>query len=733
MRGCWLLAALFGAAATAETFLVAAGVEKYDDPRIAPLMFAVADAKAVAATFRAAGVPSRNVVVLTSDQPDPARRPSRIALLSAFESVRDRARAGDRLVFFFAGHGVEEADGQYLLTVDCRRSLLRDTALPTRLIDGALEGLQAAEVLFLIDACRNDPMSGRGDADARLTDGLARGLRPMAVAPPTAGPPRAEAVLLACDVGERAWEDPERGHGAFTAFLIQGLGGAARAADGQVHLAELARYVRDSVSEWARRQGRQQTPRLTGPAELDMVLLTPPDEPLISISFANLPLAEALVQLSEQFGVQVALEPGVDGTLPVTGRLENQPFSAALKVLLTAYGLSVRRDGPVYVITPGQVPPAAPAAREALTDFPIGLWLYVPSGPATDAELERFWEQVLADVPGLGFDTVVNTGTDRASEVLMSLCERLGLAVVPRPTGLRDYLSGGPGPGHEDPAKLVSEAAAVLNRHPNVLAWIAVDDPMPPAWLDRWRQIGPAMAQALPHLPGGLACYDNAAALLQFHAVTPVPIYQSFVYRQNLPVAEQVIPSRWPDLARVRPAAPDHRCWPWVQAFEGMNCGARPSLAVVRASCLVGLAAGARGYFFGIWCKPLEWVNGLCDSEFRALPYARELGLFLPRLKYLGSMLAPYGFVEGGATVAGPVAAGLYQGPDGRRLLMLASTDVVATVTATVSLTPGLAAPTTRLRDVESGELLAGRRQGGAHAFEVPLAAADGRLFEVLR
>jgi len=345
--------------AQAGTYVIAAGVEQYDDPQISALSYAVADAKSVAAAFRASGASPRDVTVLTSDSANAARRPSRINLLRAFGAVKSQAKTDDKLIFFFAGHGVERGDEHYLLGVDTQRDLLEETALSMTVVSKALEGLPCGEVLFLIDACRNDPAAGRGAVDATLSDGLARGLRPHLTDAATR--PRLVATLLACDAGQRAWEAPESGHGAFSLFLAKGLGGQAAAANGEVSLSGLAAYVEREVSGWAERSKHAQRPRLINPDGGDMVILKAPPEPVVSVAFKNDTLAQVIDLLAEQFSAQIVLGPGADPGLTVTGRLDNQPLGTVLKVLVAAHRLSVRRDGKIYII---EAPGAAPLVTE---------------------------------------------------------------------------------------------------------------------------------------------------------------------------------------------------------------------------------------------------------------------------------------------------------------------------------------------------------------------------------
>ena len=262
----------------AETYLVCAGVETYDDPDISALKYAVADVTAVADKFRSAGVPDDHITVLTTQSQERLKRPTKFAVLHALQAYREQAVGDDRLIFFFAGHGMEQDGRPYLLTSDSFREELQGTALPMSTVNSVLQGFQAKNVLFIIDACRNDPQAGRSDTDAQLDDGLARGLRPKLTAPDD-GKPVTAALLLACDVGQRAWEMPDAGHGAFTNYLLKGLDGAAADDQGQVSLVSLAQYVQREVASWAERAKRQQTPRFDNPGGGDFALLAVADPP----------------------------------------------------------------------------------------------------------------------------------------------------------------------------------------------------------------------------------------------------------------------------------------------------------------------------------------------------------------------------------------------------------------------------------------------------------------------
>ncbi len=375
-----LLAAL--SCAQADTYLVAVGIEQYDDPGITAVPYAERDAAGIVETFRQAGVPAERIVRLTSAATEPHAKPTRNNLVAALDRVRGLAGPDDTFVLFFAGHGLERDGQQYLLTSDTRERFVADTALPLDLANRVLQGLQAGQVLFLIDACRNDPTAARGGQDAALTDGLARGLRPRFERSETARP-AVVATLLACDIGQRAWADPHREHGVFTAALLESLGGEAAGADGQVMLRRLFERVVARVRAWSERNGRTQRPVLLAPDGADMPLLRQAGDPRVTVEAKQAPLRDVVARLSQQTGIPLRLGDGVDAARPITWTVAEQPLSLVLK-LLFGEQYDVVRDGGGYAIL------SPTAARPAGATRPTAPPAAIP--PATPGKPGRLGE-----------------------------------------------------------------------------------------------------------------------------------------------------------------------------------------------------------------------------------------------------------------------------------------------------------------------------------------------------
>jgi Caspase domain len=223
------------------------GVDKYADSSISPLDGASNDAKALAgALIRHAGFPSDQVILLASDQP-PQRQPTREEILLRLSNLRGAVPKDGLLLVAFAGHGVERNGQAYLLPSNARIhgdiELLQETSISVTRMKDSIRAVGVGQALIFLDACRNDPASGRSDSVNPLTDAYMRGfnfdVRNLEVT--------AFATLYATEVGKRAYEYKEKRQGYFTWALVEGLQGAAANDRGEVTLSSLIRHVQEAV------------------------------------------------------------------------------------------------------------------------------------------------------------------------------------------------------------------------------------------------------------------------------------------------------------------------------------------------------------------------------------------------------------------------------------------------------------------------------------------------------
>jgi formylglycine-generating enzyme required for sulfatase activity len=260
---------------------VLVGLDSYEENRVTPLRFAVADVKALALTLESAcGYARDHVFLYTSDQAGEGR-PTRGNIVFRLGWLADRVEPGDTVLVFFSGHGVELEGASYLLTYEAdprNDAVLAATALPTRDIRRLLSALPASNLLVLIDACRSEPRNGKGVDDNRMKGGLARDLVKTKQAAERPRPDDPNVVtIFACHKGERSYESAALGHGFFTWALIEALQGKAAGRDGKVRVPDVARYLETQVPRVSEReQGQRQTPWVMTEGNVSQLVLSTP-------------------------------------------------------------------------------------------------------------------------------------------------------------------------------------------------------------------------------------------------------------------------------------------------------------------------------------------------------------------------------------------------------------------------------------------------------------------------
>lgn len=239
-----------------QTWAVVVGINDYIRNSITDLNYAGPDAKLYAQALKeVAKVPENNIFLFTSDTVDESLQPKLTNIIFRLDWLRKNAKPNDTVIFYFAGHGVTVEGEPFLLTEEAdNRSLetLKISALKGADVAKLMSKIPALNSLILLDACRNDPSSGRGDASNQLDDKLSRSLTfvpdPALRANAPANTRPSSACLFACSVGERSWEWDDKKHGYFTYYLVEGMrSGAKTDPSGAVSLQSLVDYVSENV------------------------------------------------------------------------------------------------------------------------------------------------------------------------------------------------------------------------------------------------------------------------------------------------------------------------------------------------------------------------------------------------------------------------------------------------------------------------------------------------------
>jgi hypothetical protein len=239
-----LLLPVRGAAPVGKKYALLVGIKEYEDRDLPDLKFTENDVEDLAALLRrkSAGFASVRVLTTSRGRKRGADRPTLKNIRAALQALLSKTTKHDTVLLALAGHGVQltvkdraeaffcPADGK-----GTRAATLLGLAELFRELRDSKAGVQ----LLLVDACRNDPATGRSmDVDT------------------VPRPPRGTAALFSCSSGQRAFETDKLKHGVFFHFVLEGLRGKARGEDGEVSWDHLALYVKRQVS--------RQTPELVG-------------------------------------------------------------------------------------------------------------------------------------------------------------------------------------------------------------------------------------------------------------------------------------------------------------------------------------------------------------------------------------------------------------------------------------------------------------------------------------
>jgi Caspase domain len=254
-----------------ERWAVVVGVGQYEDPGIPRLRYTVPDADAVYQLLTGPGGFPRDHVLLLTDRAE--RKPTLRNLKWALGTFLSRsAKKDDTVVIFFAGHGAPEIDprglerdgiAKYLVPLDADLDDLYGTALPMDELQTIFNRIEAERIVVLLDACYSGGAGGRTFLAKRTR---ATALDDLFLERLTRA--KGRAIITAARPTELSLELPELGHGLFTYYVLDGLGGAADANhDGIVSLQELYEYVEHQVAEKSRAAGANQHPVLKGELE----------------------------------------------------------------------------------------------------------------------------------------------------------------------------------------------------------------------------------------------------------------------------------------------------------------------------------------------------------------------------------------------------------------------------------------------------------------------------------
>ncbi len=208
---------------------------------VPPLLNAREDAKAMADGLKKAGYQ----ITLLLDQDERSFK-------SAIRTFRSRIEPGDEVALFFAGHGVQLGNVNYLIPLDVAgesEDQLRDEAIPLQRLLDDMSDKKAKFTLAMIDACRDNPFKSNG----RNIGGGSRGLAPTTAA-------TGQMIVFSAGTGQQALDrlgkSDKNKNGVFTRVFVKEMLKPNLTVD------RLIRNVRNEVVEMAKSVGHEQVPAI---------------------------------------------------------------------------------------------------------------------------------------------------------------------------------------------------------------------------------------------------------------------------------------------------------------------------------------------------------------------------------------------------------------------------------------------------------------------------------------
>lgn len=291
----WLQAQTGGVAA--RTALVV-GNAAYTKPDAA-LKNSISDARLIRQTFESLGFE----VIYREDV-------DRRGMSAAFRDFQELVRKKKGIAaFYFAGHGVQVHGRNYIVPIGAhlqKDTDARDAALDVDVMLQAVRDTGAQLNLFILDACRNNPLiaTQRGNAGGS-EGGAAVGLAQMT-------PPAGALIAFSTEPGHVAADGIDAGNGLYTKHLARWL------KEPSLTLEQVFKRTREAVK---RESGDLQTP-------MEYSLLTGADVYLVKPT-ARLPdPALATVQGKKNLGAP--REANVEDVASVVGRVSSEDVELAI-------------------------------------------------------------------------------------------------------------------------------------------------------------------------------------------------------------------------------------------------------------------------------------------------------------------------------------------------------------------------------------------------------------------
>ena len=171
---------------------------------------------------------------------------------ATLRGFKAQVEAGDEVAFFYAGHGVQLANSNFLVPIDVAgegEEQIKDEGIALQRVLDDISEKKAKFTIAMIDACRDNPFKSNG----RAIGGSTRGLAPTTAA-------TGQMIIFSAGTGQQALDklgssDKEK-NGLFTRIFVREMQKKGVSVD------RLVRNVRAEVVDLAKSVGHEQVPAI---------------------------------------------------------------------------------------------------------------------------------------------------------------------------------------------------------------------------------------------------------------------------------------------------------------------------------------------------------------------------------------------------------------------------------------------------------------------------------------
>ena len=198
-----------------DQYAIIVVIEDYhDSKKLHKVSFAIDDGNEIRNALLNIGYKDENISLLSNNYA------TKTAILEKVKTISKYAQKGERILFYYSGHGVYADSKNFLTCVDSQMSAVNDTCISIQDILGLFNKSASKKIMLFLDCCHSgiefdtevkSPVSAFSTDDLRYQYANVEYLTGFA----------------ACKGDEKSRPDQARSHGVWSYYLIQALNGDA--------------------------------------------------------------------------------------------------------------------------------------------------------------------------------------------------------------------------------------------------------------------------------------------------------------------------------------------------------------------------------------------------------------------------------------------------------------------------------------------------------------------------